>query len=197
MLLLGMMLLAACTTGAGPATSTATVVLLPYADANEFLETADYRVRFKNWNFSLVLPTADWSLERFTGKNFSEEMTTGIFVRNPLPGRKTSPALTITFNRIPRGLDVEHYSISVMQAKKAYFANTLETFASGDERIHLQNAVGYITKYSRGDQELLGYFVYATHDRTGVQAILVGDTESMSDIQKEVEAILASFQFEE
>jgi hypothetical protein len=178
--------------------STPTAVFIPYVDANEFLEQANDRVRFKNWNFSLVLPTTDWTLDRFTGKNFSADMTAGTFVRNPLPNKEMSPAVTIIFNRIPNGLGVDEYSAALMQGKELYFENALGSFATGDKSMSLENAIGFITKYKEQgkDEESIAYFIYATNNDIGVQVIMAGDLKSMEEVQKELESIISSFQFE-
>ena len=180
------------------AASTPTAAFIPYVDANEFLEQANDRVRFKNWNFSIVLPTEDWALDRFTGKDFPSDMTAGTFVRNPLPNKEVSPAVTIIFNRIPNGLGVQQYSAAVMQGKESYFSNILDTFKSGDKRISLENAIGFITKYKEQgkDYDSMAYFIYATSNDIGVQVIMAGDLESMQAIQKELETMIGSFQFE-
>jgi hypothetical protein len=205
---LGLLFLVSCGVSATPqnqesqsssvAESTSTPFFIPYVDANEFLEQANDRVRFKNWNFSLVLPTDDWTLDRFTGKNVSNDMTAGTLVRNPLPNKQMSVAVTIIFNRVPNGLSVDQFSAVTMQGKESYFSNILDSFKSGDKRINLENAIAFITKYKEKekDDETMAYFIYATNNDIGVQVIIAGDLDSMQAIQKELETMIGSFQFE-
>ncbi len=83
-----------------------------------------------------------------------------------------------------------------MEGKENYFSTVLETFASGDKRINLKNAVGYITNYEVKDRESMAYFIYATNKNIGVQVIIVGELDSMQEIQKEIESVISSLQFE-
>jgi len=155
------------------------------------------QINIEDWHFSFELPSEKWSLK---DKQEDREKSIALYGYKrewilDSKNRKIIPNIGIVFEKVPKDMDVIVYSANL---RMRIGFEVEKVFTHLDGTISLENAIGYIGKYTNSyNIKHTVMVVHAIHKGIGAQIIMDATTEVFPIVENEFNQTLKTLKFAE